>query len=110
MSTPPFRRLSRVGRSTRKVLDALHTAAPDELWGYEISTHTGLTGGSLYPVFRRLESAGIVEARWEGDEPDTDRAGPRRRFYRLTPDGLAYTRELLGIGRIGTVRTTTETS
>lgn len=42
------------------------------------------TDGMLYPVLHRLERAGLVESRWEKAE-----TGRRRRYYRVTRDGLA---------------------
>ena len=54
--------------------------------GYGIAKDTGLKSGSLYPILIRLAERGLVEARWEEEQP----AGrPRRHLYRLTPDGLA---------------------
>lgn len=87
--------LKRLGRSTRAVLGFLYEAAPAEQWGYHISGSTGLKGGSLYPVFRRLEDAGLVASRWEADEHSEAEGRPRRRYYALTPDGLAYCRAVL---------------
>jgi PadR family transcriptional regulator, regulatory protein PadR len=54
--------------------------------GYGIARDTGLKSGTLYPVLIRLADRGLVEARWEDDQP-TGR--PRRHLYRLTPEGLA---------------------
>ncbi|MCZ7456133.1 PadR family transcriptional regulator [Streptomyces sp. WMMC940] len=45
-------------------------------------------GGALYPVLGRLESEGVVEARWEPGE-----GGPGRKVYRLTDVGRARLRE-----------------
>jgi PadR family transcriptional regulator, regulatory protein PadR len=62
-------------------------AAPSR-WrhGYGIARDTGLKSGTLYPVLIRLADRGLVEARWEDEQP----AGrPRRHLYRLTPEGLA---------------------
>lgn len=62
-------------------------AAPSQ-WrhGYGIAKNTGLKSGTLYPVLIRLADRGLVEARWEDEQP----AGrPRRHLYRLTPGGLA---------------------
>jgi PadR family transcriptional regulator PadR len=42
------------------------------------------TDGMLYPVLHRLERLGHVEARWEVAE-----SGRRRKYYRITPGGLA---------------------
>ena len=54
--------------------------------GYGIAKDTGLKSGTLYPVLIRLADRGLVEARWEDEQP----AGrPRRHLYRLTPEGLA---------------------
>jgi DNA-binding PadR family transcriptional regulator len=54
--------------------------------GYGIARDTGLKSGTLYPVLIRLAARGLVEARWEEEQP----AGrPRRHLYRLTPEGLA---------------------
>lgn len=50
--------------------------------------------GTLYPVLYRLESAALVQARWE--DGSVKRRGPRRRIYRLTKKGakeLARRRE-----------------
>ena len=54
--------------------------------GYGIARDTGLKSGTLYPVLLRLADRGLVEARWEDEQP----AGrPRRHLYRLTAEGLA---------------------
>ncbi len=59
-----------------------------EHYGLDIATTTGLKSGSLYPILGRLEDNGWVSSRWEDIEP-TDEGRPRRRYYRLTPDGIA---------------------
>jgi PadR family transcriptional regulator PadR len=41
--------------------------------------------GSLYPALYRLEEAGLVKAKWEGE--NTGRRGARRRLYHLTAKG-----------------------
>ena len=54
--------------------------------GYELAKRTGLKSGTLYPILVRLADRGLMEARWQEEQP----AGrPRRHLYRLTPDGLA---------------------
>jgi DNA-binding PadR family transcriptional regulator len=68
------------------VLAAL--CAEPQAWrhGYSIAKDTGLKSGSLYPILIRLADRGLVEARWEEEQP----AGrPRRHLYRLTADGQA---------------------
>jgi DNA-binding PadR family transcriptional regulator len=50
--------------------------------------HMEWTDGMLYPVLHRLERLGHVKARWE--VPET---GRRRKYYRITPGGLAQLAE-----------------
>ena len=73
----------------------------EELYGLRIAQNAGRKAGSVYPILARLEVAGWVESCWERDE--RAERGPRRRFYRLSPDGLAAARVLL-IDRRGAVR------
>jgi DNA-binding PadR family transcriptional regulator len=44
-----------------------------------------LKEGSLYPALYRLEENKLVKAQWEAG--NSERRGPRRRNYRLTPKG-----------------------
>ncbi len=92
--------LSRVTPATLDVLEAL--MGPDEeLYGLKIAQNAERKTGSVYPILARLEEAGWVESCWEREERG-DR-GPRRRFYRLSADGLAGARALL-TERRGAVR------
>jgi PadR family transcriptional regulator PadR len=63
-----------------------------EQYGYQIAARIrersdgafAPSEGSLYPTLHRLEAEGSLTAAWrEGDR------GPRRRWYRITPAGLA---------------------
>ncbi|MGS2589793.1 PadR family transcriptional regulator [Streptomyces hebeiensis] len=47
-----------------------------------------IRGGALYPVLGRMETEGLVEARWEPGE-----GGPGRKVYRLTDAGRARLHE-----------------
>jgi PadR family transcriptional regulator, regulatory protein PadR len=92
--------LSRVTLATLDVLEAL--MGPDEeLYGLKIAQNAGHKAGSVYPILARLEEAGWVESSWEREE--RDERGPRRRFYRFSPNGLIAARVLL-IDRRGTIR------
>ena len=66
-------------------------------YGYELHRELEVKGvdvdpAMLYRTLRRLESYGWVESRWM--EPV---AGPRRRFYRLTPRGRRKLEEVAGL-------------
>jgi PadR family transcriptional regulator PadR len=85
---------SRSGFSAQTLAVLAELCATPSQWrhGYGIARGTGLKSGTLYPVLIRLADRGLVEARWEDEQP----AGrPRRHLYRLTPDGLATATEAL---------------
>ena len=85
-------RLSRVTEATLDVLEAL--MGPDEeLYGYKIALRSGRKTGVVYPILDRFEDLGWVESAWEREE--RGERGPRRRFYRLSPEGISAARELL---------------
>ena len=78
----------RSGFSAQTLAVLAELCATPSRWrhGYGIARDTGLKSGTLYPVLLRLADRGLVEARWEDEQP----AGrPRRHLYRLTPEGLA---------------------
>lgn len=62
-------------------------------YGYEINKNIESDSGgaftlkeaTLYTTFRRLEEAGLIRSYW-GDET----VGARRKYYKITPQGLAY--------------------
>jgi PadR family transcriptional regulator, regulatory protein PadR len=77
----------RISLQTLRVLEAFLENPADELAGADVQKRSGLASGTLYPILLRLESAGWFVSRWEAIDPAA--AGrPRRRLYRLTPNGL----------------------
>lgn len=82
---------------TVRVLEILMAAPTEEHYGFEVAKAARLASGSLYPILARLEGAGIVESDWE--QGDTERPGPRRRYYRLSREGADQARALLA-GRV----------
>jgi PadR family transcriptional regulator, regulatory protein PadR len=83
----------RMSLQTLRVLDAFLENPSDELAGADVQKRSGLASGTLYPILLRLESAGWFISRWETIDPSS--AGrPRRRLYRLTPNGLARAGEV----------------
>jgi PadR family transcriptional regulator, regulatory protein PadR len=60
-------------------------------YGLDLMRVTGQPSGVLYPMLTRLLAAEWLEAQWEDIDPVAE-ARPARRYYRLTPDGLALAR------------------
>ncbi|BCL14179.1 PadR family transcriptional regulator [Micromonospora sagamiensis] len=68
-------------------------AAPDQpRYGRDIARQTRLKTGTLHPILARLELAGWVESFWEDPAAHEAQGRPRRRYYRLTPDGVRVAR------------------
>jgi PadR family transcriptional regulator, regulatory protein PadR len=82
----------RVTDATLDVLEVLLQDS-DDLYGLKIAKAAGRPTGSVFPILARLEDCGWVTSQWEAGDPAA--RGPRRRFYRLSPDGLAQARQLL---------------
>jgi DNA-binding PadR family transcriptional regulator len=86
-------------RVTPPLLDILHVLldglrqGQDELHGWAIMKSARRSGPTTYGVLDRLEEAKWVTSRWEIGHPDGNK--PRRRFYRLTPHGVASAAKLL---------------
>jgi|GEM_PF-482490 len=75
-------------RLTAPTIEVLHALleATDPVWGLSLVKLTGRPTGTVYPILGRLEDAGWLAADWE---LENDHPGPRRRLYRLTPEGAA---------------------
>lgn len=79
----------RVTRETLKVLDTI--LQNGEMAGVSIAKETRLATGTLYPILMRLERVGWLRSRWEEEAPQA-LGRPRRRFYQVTPLGVARVR------------------
>jgi DNA-binding PadR family transcriptional regulator len=64
-------------------------------YGFDISDATGLPSGTVYPVLRRLEEAGLLRSRWESVETAREEQRPPRRYYTVTGSGAQATREAM---------------
>lgn len=71
---------------TQLVLRALIADPAEEKYGLELGRLAELPSGTVHPILARLERCGWVESRWEDQDP-REAGRPRRRYYRLTPDG-----------------------
>jgi PadR family transcriptional regulator PadR len=74
---------------TQLVLRALIADPTRAMYGLEIGKLAELPSGTIHPILARLEGYGWLESRWEDVDPQRE-GRPRRRYYRLTPDGIAH--------------------
>jgi PadR family transcriptional regulator, regulatory protein PadR len=94
-------------RITAPLLDVLEAlldsfATGSETHGWAMAKQTKRSGPTVYNVVSRLEGMGWVTSRWEEQEAQLNR--PRRRLYRLSPDGAESARVLLAERRPAAVR------
>ena len=88
----------RVTDATLDVLEVL-LGPDDELYGLKIAKAIDRPTGSVFPILARLEQMGWAVSAWETTEPSA--RGARRRFYRLSPEGVAGARAVLAERRGG---------
>ncbi len=89
-STPPVR----ISHQRLKVLARLSESREAELAGVDVARLTELASGTMYPILYALEDGGLLEGRWETDDPK-QLGRPRRRFYRITALGERAVRDAL---------------
>jgi PadR family transcriptional regulator PadR len=71
-------------------LCVLAVVAEGETYGYVVAQRLqaaglgSVKGGTLYPILTRMEEEGLVTSSWRQGE-----AGPGRKFFTITPAGLA---------------------
>jgi DNA-binding PadR family transcriptional regulator len=80
--------------STARVLAALLDDPKSPHYGLDVMHRAELASGSLYPILRRLETAGWVTSSWEPTAA-SELGRPRRRYYALTPNGTERARQVL---------------
>lgn len=76
----------RLGYATVAVMRAIADGAG---YGLDVMERTGLPSGTVYPTLGRLEKRGYVKGRWEEEGRARLEGRPRRRYYRLTEEGVA---------------------
>lgn len=85
----------KLSKRNRRVLAVFLTDATN-LSGWPLARLAGVSSASVYILLAKLEDAGLVASEWEQrDDADDDR--PRRRFYRLTPEGWVWAWDVLGL-------------
>ncbi|HZE40647.1 MAG TPA: PadR family transcriptional regulator [Stackebrandtia sp.] len=81
----------RVTTAVVQVLSCFLADADADRYGLDLMRESGLPSGTLYPILSRLQKAGWLRAEWEHIDPETE-GRPARRYYRLTPEGVAAAR------------------
>jgi len=84
----------RMTQTTQAVLRVLLADPTADAYGLEIGAATGLPSGTIHPILGRLESLGWVRSDWEDIDPKVS-GRPRRRYYRLSDEGIAAARQAL---------------
>src|SRR4051794_2324621 len=83
----------------REVLVALVAHPTDEHHAIGVRNETGLPLRSVYPVLVRLEALHWLDSGWESldhpGQPKREQGWPRRRWYRLSAQGLVMARGAL---------------
>jgi PadR family transcriptional regulator, regulatory protein PadR len=92
-STNPETDLCRIGyvkntKALRRVAKVLLKDPKGRHYGYSLSKAADVKSGVLYPLLTRLLAEGWVTDEWEAHEAD-DPGRPRRRYYRVTADGVS---------------------
>lgn len=64
---------------TNKLLTAFEGGDQKWRYGYDLVKETGIAPGTIYPLLRRLEEDGLLEAKWQ----PTGEGTPPRRMYRI---------------------------
>lgn len=85
----------RMTMPTQALLRALLEDPARERYGLELCEPAGMPSGTVYPILARLERIGWVESRWEDPETHVEEGRPRRRYYRITPDGAERGRDAI---------------
>jgi DNA-binding PadR family transcriptional regulator len=87
-------KLKRMTDPIRRVLVVLLEDPTGQHYGYEVHKRSGTTGASAKRILDRLVEHGWVTDEWE--EIDQVAEGrPRRRYFRLTPDGISMAKATL---------------
>ena len=61
--------------------------------GFDIMDATALPSGTVYPILRRLDAAGLVRSTWEREGVARREQRPPRRYYELSSAGVIVARE-----------------
>ena len=82
-------------RLTRPTALVLYALSRGPRHGFDVLAATGLESGTVFPILRRLDDAGLVRSRWEPVQRARDEGRPPRRYYELTGAGAGTLRAAL---------------
>ncbi|MGH3923345.1 MAG: PadR family transcriptional regulator [Pseudonocardiaceae bacterium] len=82
---------------TIEVLRVLLAAPSTSRYGLEIARTAGLKTGTVHPILARLQQVGWIDSFWETPVAHEDQGRPRRRYYRLTGDGVPAARRAIAV-------------
>lgn len=74
-------KIVRMTYATALVLQALDSG---HRYGFDIIDVTNLKSGTVYPLLRRLEEAGVIRSKWEHVSISRSSNRPPRKYYELT--------------------------
>jgi DNA-binding PadR family transcriptional regulator len=80
----------RLTYATARVLVALDEGIKH---GFDIAEASGLRGGTVYPILRRLEAEGLAKSSWERPEIGRLEGRPPRKYYQLRAVAQPLVRE-----------------
>lgn len=73
-----------LGAATVAIMKAIQDG---HRFGLDLMEVTGLPSGTVYPTLARMEARAYLRSEWEGEEEAKAAGRPRRRYYRITPEG-----------------------
>jgi DNA-binding PadR family transcriptional regulator len=76
------------------VAEAFLAASGQELHGWAIIKASGRGGPTVYKILERMASLGWLTSRWDDRTAEPNK--PRRRYYKLTGEGVARAQALVG--------------
>lgn len=76
-----------------KAAAALMEQPHEQHWGYDLAPRAGVNSNALYQVLERMYARDWLDDRWEQIDPREKR--PPRRYYTITPNGMAHLDALL---------------
>jgi PadR family transcriptional regulator PadR len=80
---------------TGMILEQMVKNPADAMYGLELMNVINLKSGTVYQILARLERAGWLTSEWEDPAVHEAEKRPRRRMYRLTPDGIEQARRVV---------------